>query len=294
MWYFAGNAFSRSSAPNSYVTIQVTFSAHSFISTWKEQSSTKMATDEDVAQAALLHQMQEEEQLLQKSAKSTLAEIGNTSYELLQEDLAGGVVTIDYIFFAPLRENPLLDAYCVVFEKGKSPIVCELDYKAIRNQAAMVTQLLLSQSSTIQGKVDTELAILAKVLFPQELLDILATGKVSHLYISPDSDIAYIPLDSLPVNLGTGTLIPLFEKFSVSILSSIRKLLRSSIVQHAPDSGTPKQVCSIIGNPNFDLCKPATDSSTIERLVNFLCGYFQYFYSHWAHTAAGTAGTLTI
>ena len=209
--------------------------------------------------------------------------MAETSYKDLQNRLVDGALIIDYIFFAPLRENPLLDGYCVIIKKDGNPIVCELNYKAIRNQAAVVTQNLLSQfASVTQEKINSELSLLARVLFPRELLDVLASGKVSKLYISPDSDIAHIPFDSLPVNLsGSDIEIRLFEKFSISVLSSTRKLLSSNV---ETDSDKPErdnvkeQMCTIIGNPNFDLCMPvaaaADSSSTIDKLINFICGYF--------------------
>ena len=241
------------------------------------ETSRKAASDESATQAALVGQMQKEEALLQMSAKSILADMAETSYKDLQKRLGDGVLVIDYIFFAPLRENPLLDAYCTIIEKDGHPTICELNHKAIRNQAAVVAQYLLSQSTSVtQEKVNFELSLLARVLFPQELLDRLASGKVTKLYISPDSDIAHIPFDSLPVNLnGSGTEIPLFEKFSVSILSSTRKLLGTSL-ESEPAKDVKEQMCTIIGNPNFDLCMPvcADSSSTIDKLINFMCGYF--------------------
>ena len=242
------------------------------------ETSHKAASDEGATQAALLGQMQREEALLQMSAKSILTDMSKTSYKDLQKGLVDGMLIVDYIFFAPLRENPLLDAYCMIVEKAGSPIVCELNYKAIRNQAAVVAQHLVSQStSTTQEKINSELSLLARVLFPQELLDILASGKVTKLYISPDSDIAHIPFDSLPVDLsGSGADISLFEKFSVSILSSTRKLLSSSIETGSDIKPAKERMCTIIGNPNFDLCKPvsAESSSSIGKLINFICGYF--------------------
>lgn len=239
----------------------------------KHQTSTESDTDEGMMQAAILQHMKQEEQLLQKSAKSTLLEIGNTAYKYLQKELADGIVTIDYIFYAPLRENPLLDAYCVISDSGKSPIVCELDYKAIRTQSEVVAKQLQPQSSTTQGKVDAVLTLLGRVIFPPKLLEILSSGSVNHLYISPDSDLVHIPFDSIPVDLGgSDTQIRLFEKFSVSILSSMRQLLSLSVPEISPKS--QEQVCSIIGNPNFDRCKPAANSSTVEKLITFLCGYF--------------------
>ena len=100
----------------------------------------------------------------------------------------------------------------MIFEAGKDPIVCELNYKAIRDQSALVAKLLASQSAINQAKVYSELSILAKVIFPRELLDMMASGTIKHLYISPDSDLAHIPFDSLPVSIDTpGTKVSLFE-----------------------------------------------------------------------------------
>ena len=243
---------------------------------WYMKSKTlESETDEGTAQSAVLKQMQKEEELLQTFSKSVLQDMYETSYEHLQKVLHAGTVTVDFIFFAPLRENPLLDAYCVIYESSKAPIVCELDYRAIRNQAAVVTQVLLSKSSVSQAKLDFELACLARVLFPKELLDILVAGNISHLYISPDSDIAHIPLDLLPVNFkDIDKTIPLFEKFSVSILSSLRKLLNPKALGTSIDSSKEKRTCFLIGNPNFDLCKPVSSSLFFERVIDFFGGYF--------------------
>lgn len=91
---------------------------------------------EDVKEA-LHKQMLDEEQLLQTSAKSALAGMSEATYALLQKHLPDGVMTIDYIFFTPLKSSELLEAYCIVFEKDVIPMVLKLNYKAIRNQAAI-------------------------------------------------------------------------------------------------------------------------------------------------------------
>ena len=104
------------------------------------ETSHKADSDEEAIQAALLGEMQKEA-LLQTLI---LANMSETSYKDLQKGLLDGVPIIDYIFFAPLRKTPLLDAYCVIIEKHGSPIICELNHKAVRNQAAVVAQHLLS------------------------------------------------------------------------------------------------------------------------------------------------------
>lgn len=192
------------------------------------ETSHKSASDEGTTQAALLRQMQKEAALLQTSALADMAEM---SYKDLQKRLVEEVLIVDYIF-ASLRENLLLDAYCVIVEKDGSPIICELNYKAIQNQVAVVAQHLLSQSTSVmQEKINCELSFLDRVLFPQEIFHILASGKVTKLYISPNSDIAHILFDSLPyINFrGSSKEIPLFEKLSISILSSTKKLLSSNV-----------------------------------------------------------------
>lgn len=242
----------------------------------KQMASSKATIAEDL-QAALLKQMQEEEQLLQTSAKSTLAGMAKTTYALMQNHLPDGVVTIDYIFFATLKKNPLLEAYCVIFESDTVPIVCKLDYKAIRNQAALVTKLMSQTSAECtQEKIDVELTLLAKTIFPPCLVERLTSRNISHLYISPDSDLFRIPMDMLPVSFDSSTPVPLFEQFSVSILPSMKDLFSyDSNCEIASDKKSAlNQVCCIIGNPNFDLCKSATGSSAIEKLVNYFCGYF--------------------
>ena len=233
----------------------------------KQQTSTTVSDDD--AEAALLKQLQDEEKLLQNSAKQTLQMMSETSYNGIQRSLPNQlIVVIDYIFFVPLKECDLLEAHCVVFKTGHTPIICQLDYTAIHKQAAIVTKLLQSNTSDA-GHANSELAILASLLFPQAVLEQLTSNeRIDQLYISPDSDITLIPFDSLPVQFGSEKVTPLFELFPVSILSSVRKLLGHND-ESVKVSKNPS-VCSIIGNPNFNL----SDETGIGKLINYLCDYF--------------------
>ena len=233
----------------------------------KQQTSTVANSD---TQTALLKQLQDEEKLLQDSAKPTLQQISKSSYALLQQNLPNKAIVIDYIFFVPLKECHLLEAYCVACKTGHNPIIYQLDYTAICKQAAMVTNLLQLNTSEV-AKANNELAILAQLLFPEAVMQSLTTERIDHLYISPDSDITLIPLDSLPVKLGAEEIAPLFELFPVSIVSSPRKLLR-----HNPgsDKSSKNGLCSIIGNPNFNLSKNTSTPSSVGKLINYLCDYF--------------------
>ena len=108
---------------------------------------------------------------------------------------------VDYIFFVPLKECRLLEAYCVVTKVGNDPIICPLDYSAIHEHAGIATKLLQSNTSDI-ARANSELCTLARLLFPQALIDI-TSQIIDHLYVSPDTDITLIPFDSLPVKLGS-------------------------------------------------------------------------------------------
>ncbi len=244
-----------------------------FFKWYAEQLTSPKAISADDLQANLLKQMQQEELLLRTSAKSTLAGMGESTYALMYEHLPERVITIDYIFFAPLKENPLLEANCVVCDNSTVPMVCSLNYKALRNQAAVVTRLIslsmADENEISQQKISTELALLANIIFPPRLTEFLKSRIGSHLYISPDSNIAGIPIDLLPVSLGSAPPIPLFEQFSVSILPSMRKLFL-----YNNNEKVRSQVCSIIGNPNFDLCKSTSQPSTIENIIDYFCNYF--------------------
>ena len=236
---------------------------------WYMKQQTLTVANSDT-QAALLKQLQDEEKLLQNSAKQTLQQMSKTSYDLLQQSLPNKAIVIDYIFFVPLKECRLLEAYCVVCKTGQNPIIYVLDYTAIHKQAAIVTNLLQSNTSDV-AKANNELAILAQLLFPEAVMKSLTSERIDHLYISPDSDITLIPFDSLPVKLVSEQVAPLFELFPISIISSLRKLLR-----HNPGSDLPAKnaICSIIGNPNFNLSRSTSEPSSVGKLINYLCDYF--------------------
>ena len=225
----------------------------------------------------ILHKlMLEEEQLLETSAQSVLANMAETTYGLLQKHLPNGVLTIDYIFFPGLRSDEILEAYCVVVERDIIPMVCKLNYRAIRAQAALVTQLMfqtLKENETVakfKGRIESELALLARVVFPDRLVEHLSSQNISHLYISLDSDLVGVPIDLIPVSLHSSPPLPLYELFPVSILPSMRNLFL-----YDSDCGIdPHALCSIVGSPNFDLGQSSPGVSVIDKLSGYFCEYF--------------------
>ena len=238
---------------------------------WYVKQQTSTAVTDDDTQAALLKQLQDEEKLLQSSAKLSLQQMSETSYDLMQQNLPNDTVMVDYIFFVPLKECRLLEAYCVVTKVGSDPIIGPLDYSAIHEHAGIATKLLQSNTSDIT-RANSELSTLAQLLFPQALIDILTSQTIDHLYISPDTDITLIPFDSLPVKLGSERVAPLFELFPVSIISSLRQLVRHN--RDGAGQVSKNAVCSIIGDPNFNLTKSSSEPYSVGNIIDCLCDYF--------------------
>ena len=179
---------------------------------WYMRQQTSVVKDKET-EGALLKQLQDEEKLLQNSAKLTLQQMSKTTYKLVQQNLPITTIVVDYIFFVPLTECRMMEAFCVVLGTGPSghnPVIHQLDYNAIHKQAAIVTKLLQSNTSNV-AKANNELTILAQLLFPQALVDMLTSDTIDHLYISPDSDISLIPFDCLPVKVSSERVAPLFE-----------------------------------------------------------------------------------
>lgn len=242
----------------------------------------------------LLQHIQEEKSLLAMRAPSTLKALSQQSCQDIQDVLSEEEVVLDYIFFPTLRENPLLEAFCVLFQKGKNPTICSVDYSAVRKLAAVVHSLLSlsgrkekkgEENRLAEAKLALELLHLSQILLPQPIADILASGRIRHLYISPDADIALLPLDMLPFG---DNQLPLFKTFSVSLLSSSRELIRQPLTnsiklgtekpvltlpEPGASSGEQCNECSIIANPNFNLEKPLEPVPFLSGLIDTLSKY---------------------
>ena len=238
----------------------------------------------------LLQHMEEEELLLTTCALPTLKVLSQQNHEAVLRNLSEEEVVLDYIFFSTLRQNPLLEAFCILFERERSPTICCIDYGAVRRIAAVLhSHLSLSGSKENKGeenelvdaRIKMELSHLAQLLLPQPIVDILASTRVKHLYISPAADIALLPLDMLPFGCNQ---LPLFRTFSVSLLSSSRELIRQQATKciklnaqmsvptpsEAEASAKATNVCYIITNPNYNLQKTLESAPFLSGLIDTL------------------------
>ena len=267
-----------------------------FFQWYIKQRAAATQTSEAAQEAALLQQMEKEEKLLQLHAIAILDALGRQSHQSLLETLNDGDAILDYIIFPTLKEAPLAEAFCVVSEKGKAPVVSQLNYTALKRVAAVAAHVLsLSQklrrqdkeSSQVEARIQLELGSLSQVLFPQPVMDILNSGRIKHLYISPDGDIAHLPLNLLPFPTNQSGLEHkyLLERFSVSLLSSSQELIRAQLTKallsiQALSSAAPEcrdapstQQCVIVADPNYSLQQRAPETSWLFSLINQLSEY---------------------
>ena len=271
----------------------------------RERTSDSSINMEDV----LLQHMQEEESLLTTCALPTLKVLCKQDHQAVLGNLSEEEVILDYIFFATLRDNPLLEGFCVLFERERVPTICCIDYSAVRRIAAVLhSHLSLSGSKETKGeenepvdaRIKMELSLLAQLLLPQPIADILASTRVKHLYISPAADIALLPLDMLPFGCNQ---LPLFSSFSVSLLSSSRELIRQQATKsiklntqisvptsEAKASGETTGMCYIISNPNYNLRKPQESAPFLSGLIDTLSKFLNL--SNEQHQGAPCAPQL--
>ena len=267
-----------------------------FFQWYIRQRASTTQTSKAVQETALLQQLQKEEELLQLHAVAILDALGSQSHQSLLETLNNGEAILDYVIFPTLKEAPLAEAFCMVSEKGRAPVVTQLNYTALRRVAAVAAHVIsLSQklrrqdkeSSQVEARIRLELASLVQVLFPQPVMDILNSDRIKHLYISPDGDIAHLPLNLLPFPTNQSGLEHkyLLERFSVSLLSSSQELIRpqltkalqskqalSPIVPECSDS-PPTWQCLIVADPNYSLQQRAPETSLLLSLIYQLSEY---------------------
>lgn len=261
----------------------------------KQRTSTAQSSEASL-EAALVQQMRKEEELLQSHAIAILEALGRQSHRSLLEALNDGDLILDYTIIPTAKKSPLAEAFCVVSEKGKSPLVTQLDYSALRKVAAVVAHIMSQgqklkkqdkESSHVEARMKLELSSLAQVLFPQPIMDVLDSGRIKHLFISPDGDLTHLPLTLLPfsTNQSGSKDETLLEKFSVSFLSSSQELIRSQLTEtligtHAHSSSIPKHInvscsqqCLIVADPNYSLEQQAPETSFLSSLINYLSEY---------------------
>jgi len=176
-----------------------------------------------------------ESQCFRKYSLSVVKAMYGHSYSKVSEALSESDVAIDYIFkiYNPEHHNPPQQQACVVVISPKSPpIVISISDNVVHDLMQKWPEAIYKLWQSNVEEFDAISKLLSDALFPAPVRKVLLDPLVKRAYISPDADLMCFPIDQLPIHDDNdGSTLPLYERVSVSILSSPRELLRDATVK---------------------------------------------------------------
>ena len=247
-----------------------------------------------------------ERQFFQKFSLSVIKAMYSHSYSSVAEALTESDVAIDYTFkiYNPEHHNPPQPQACMVVISFKKPplvisISDELVYNLLQKWPSAIYKLWQSQEDEFKQISK----LLSDILFPQPVRKVLLDPLIKRVFISPDADLMCFPIDQLPLHDDDdGSTLPLFERVSVSILSSPRELLRDETVKMLQDSSVQSTQDSSAGNTSLQEeasthgdvdDKARQDELCISENQDSKCTSKPKSPNHTLTTDIGVAGKLT-
>ena len=174
-----------------------------------------------------------EKKFFQEFSLSAIKALYSQDYDSVAGALQDSDVAIDYTFkiYNPEHRNPPQNQACVVIILPQKPpmiisISDSLVYDLLQKWPEAIYKLWYSQEEEFKQVTKA----LSDILFPDAVRRILLDPVVTRVFISPDADLMCFPIDQLPISDSDGSCLPLYERVSISILSSPRELLRDSTV----------------------------------------------------------------
>ena len=169
----------------------------------------------------------------------TIKALYSHDYEAVAQVLQTSDVAIDYTFkiYNPEHHNPPQNQACVVVISPQAPpmiisISDNLVYDLLKKWPQAIYKLWQSNEKEFEQVTKS----LSDILLPGAVRKVLLNPLVTRVFISPDADLMCFPIDQLPLTDDDGSTLPLYERFSVSILSSPRELLRDGTVKKLRES----------------------------------------------------------
>jgi tetratricopeptide (TPR) repeat protein len=244
-------------------------------------------------------------QIESKLLESAILPVINALYlqkaSLISDVLEENDVVLDYSFFIynPEYRNPPKSQACglAILPSGDEPILFMLDNDRVKELVIQLPKAIYSlwHDYNLQTPVLSELS---ELLFPPVIREVLLRPGVKRLFISPDVDLLCFPIDQLPFTDDSGITKPLFEYFSISLLSSPRELLRDKTIHslkdqlHAStsDENILKQLesisvqeenlnCFIVANPDFEhKLVQKLEPSIASKIQAFLTTFSNFFF----------------
>ena len=191
------------------------------------------------------HQVQsafraQERQFFHKYSLSAIKALYSQDYDSVAQVLHTSDVAIDYTFkiYNPEHHNPPQSQACaVVIRHQKPPIIISISDKEVYDLLQKWPQAIYKLWQSQDEEFEQVTKSLSDVLFPEAIRTILLDPLITRVFISPDADLMCFPIDQLPLSDNDdGSTLPLYERVSVSLLSSPRELLRDTTVKKLQDS----------------------------------------------------------
>ena len=207
-----------------------------------------------------------EKKFFQEFSLSAIKALYSQDYDSVAGVLQDSDVAIDYTFkiYNPEHHNPPQNQACVVVILPRKPpmiisVSDKLVYDLLQKWPEAIYKLWYSKEEEFKQITKS----LSDILFPDPVRRILLDPVVTRVFISPDADLMCFPIDQLPISDSDGSCLPLYERVSVSILSSPRELLRDSTVTKLRDS-SQGGTAAAVDNKNSDskegeMMNPAPD-----------------------------------
>lgn len=198
------------------------------------------------------HQVQsafqaKEKKFFQEFSLSAIKALYSQDYDSVAGVLQDSDVAIDYTFkiYNPEHHNPPQSQACVVvILPQKSPMIFSISNKLVYDLLQKWPQAIYKLWYSQEEEFKQITKSLSDILFPDPVQRILLDPVVTRVFISPDADLMCFPIDQLPISDSDGSCLPLYERVSVSILSSPRELLRDLTVMKLRDSSQDSTVDS--------------------------------------------------
>lgn len=182
-----------------------------------------------------------ESKLQQKYILSTIRVMYDQGYNAVAQALEKSDVAIDYTFkiYNPEHQTPPKSQACaVVIRPQQPPMLVIIEDKRVYDLLQQWPQAIYKLWYLQDQEFNQVSKSLSDVLFPHEVRKVLLDPLVKRAFISPDADLMCFPIDQLPLTDEKNSTLPLFERFSVSILSSPRELVREKIIRNLKDLNT--------------------------------------------------------
>lgn len=197
------------------------------------------------------NKFQDQERLFfRKHSLHVISALHDQDYDSVAQTLQKSDVVLDYIFkiYDPVHHNPPRNQAClVVIRHQQTPMILSISDAAVYKLMQKWPEAIYKSWYSQEDDIKKIFISLSELLFPDTVRKILLDPAINRVFICPDVDLMCFPIDQLPIQDDSdGSSLPLYERVSVSVLSSPRELLRDLTVKTllaSLNSSVPNETC---------------------------------------------------